>query len=182
MTSANITDTGIRGYLKWLQHDQPGLYKRVAPHIAQLVPQAFSDHEQSLALGALSDDAATGVTTTFDTFDAFSGASAGTDVANAANTGAASPDIASAITNIVTAGLQAYTTQQTTQAQIDAYKQINQAQLQRAISGGTPLAVSSSSLGIPIVTGGTAAAGIGAAGVGIAVLVGLYLLGRKGRA
>lgn len=49
----NIQETGIRGYLKWLKHDQPAIYQIIAPHIVQQVPQAFSDFEQSRAMGSL---------------------------------------------------------------------------------------------------------------------------------
>jgi hypothetical protein len=40
-----ITDTGIRGFLKWFQVEQPGIYKKVAPLIQQKSPEAFSDYE-----------------------------------------------------------------------------------------------------------------------------------------
>ncbi len=53
--TANITDTGIRGYLKWLKQDQPVLYQLVAPQVVEQAPQAFSDFEQSRAMGALMD-------------------------------------------------------------------------------------------------------------------------------
>jgi hypothetical protein len=49
----NIVDTGVRGYLKWLKADQPGIYKAVAAAIVQQAPRAFSDFEQSRAMGAL---------------------------------------------------------------------------------------------------------------------------------
>lgn len=131
----NITDTGIRGYLKWLQHDQPGLYAKVAAKIAQAVPEAFSDHEQSQAQGALMG---------------FGSASdPNSDVSDAANAGAASPSVTSVINNIVTAASQAYMAKQ----QADLYAQINQAQLQRAQLGLGPGAVATSNLGIPYMAG-----------------------------
>ena len=39
-----ITDTGIKGYLKWLQQQQPNIYKKVAATISKQIPQAFSDY------------------------------------------------------------------------------------------------------------------------------------------
>lgn len=182
----DITDTGIRGYLKWLQRDQPEVYRIVAPHIAQRVPGAFSDHEQSLALGALFDTtgaAVPGVTTYFgDTTTDFTGASSGIqpDVATAANTGAASPSIIGDIANLVTQAAQAVKGYQLTQAQINTYNQLNQQQLQRAASAGTPLSISSSSLGIPLLTsaGGTQL-GSGAL-LAVGAVVGLlWFLGRR---
>src|SRR6516162_8074928 len=166
----NITDTGLRGYLRWLQADQPAIYKAVAPQIAQLLPQVFSDYEQSLAQGALfglSDDVTTtdtGTATLFSTTDAFnpSGASAqvaapsassSPDVASVANTGPASPDITQAIANLVGSAAQAYMSVNAQQATIDAYKQINAAQLQRAQTARSPLSVTSGSMNIPVVSG-----------------------------
>lgn len=49
----NIQDTGIRGYLKWLKQDQPAIYQAIAPHIVKQAPEAFSNLEQSRAMGAL---------------------------------------------------------------------------------------------------------------------------------
>ncbi len=131
----NITETGIRGYLKWLQQDQPGLYAKVAAKIAQAVPEAFSDREQSHAQGALMGfgDAA----------------NPNSDVSDAANSGAASPSVTSVINNIVNAASQAYMAKQ----QADLYAQINQAQLQRAQLGLGPSAVATSNMGIPYIAG-----------------------------
>ena len=44
-----ITDTGIKGFLKWFATVQPDLYKKVAPTVAQNVPAAFSDYRQAVA-------------------------------------------------------------------------------------------------------------------------------------
>lgn len=151
----NITDTGLRGYLKWVQQDQPNVYKIVAPMIAQRFPQAFSDHEQSVAFGFLADDAS-GTSTYFGDTPAFdTSASSGStvDVAQAANTGASSPSLVNDIANLVssvTTGLAKY---QLTQAQIQAVNNVNQAQAAHAAAGGTPLQISSSSLNIPFISG-----------------------------
>lgn len=184
-----IQDTGVRGYLKWLQADQPQLYIAVAPIIAQRIPEAFSDHEQSLAQGALmglaQDGADPGLTEFTPDLPAYmiSGASTGStvDVANAANTGAASSGVVGLIQGIVNDVAQA----KLNQAQLDAYKQLNATQAQRISAGLNPLLISSSSLGIPFisgvagqqpVTGGTALLMVG----GILGL--LIFLGRRGRA
>lgn len=49
----NIQETGIRGYLKWLKQDQPAIYKSIAAHIVTQAPDAFSNLEQSRAMGSL---------------------------------------------------------------------------------------------------------------------------------
>lgn len=151
----NITDTGIRGYLKWVQADQPNVYAIVAPMIAQKFPQAFADHEQSVALGYLSDDA-TGTTTYFgdtSTFNTSASSGSAVDVAQAANTGASSPSLTNDIANLVSSVTAAASQYQLTQAQINAINNINQQQAAHAAAGGTPLTVSSTSLGIPIISG-----------------------------
>jgi hypothetical protein len=179
----NIQDTGVRGYLKWLQQDQPGLYTLAAPIIAQEVPDAFSDHEQSMAMGGLmgfADDSAPGVTTYFG--DGSSSASAGTDVASAANSGAASPSIASTISNIVSALGQAYLAK----SQVDTLSQVNQIQLQRAAAGLSPLNTSTLSLGVPQVQLGLTQSTMTGGGIALAALVGLGLVfalsGHRGKA
>lgn len=42
MNAAPITQTGVRGFLLWLQQQQPGIYARVAPKLPALVPEAFT--------------------------------------------------------------------------------------------------------------------------------------------
>jgi len=186
----NIQDTGIRGYLKWLQCDQPGIYARAAPIIAQQVPEAFSDREQSMAMAGLmgfADEAASGVTTFFGDAVAFddsasvptSGETGTTDVASAANSGAASSATISAIGNIVNSVAQYFLNKQ--QAELNA--QVNAPQLQRAGAGLTPGATSSASVGVPQVQ----AAGVAGGTVANVVMVGLvsglllYALMGKGR-
>jgi hypothetical protein len=196
----NIQDTGVRGYLKWLQQDQPGLYTRVAPLIAQRVPEAFTDYEQSMAQGALmgfaqDGGAAPGVTTYFgdstDSFNPSAGASStGTttttttpatpDVASAANSGAASPSIISAITGLVSTAAQVFLGDQ----QLNALMAVNQAQLTRAAAGLPPLATSTGALGVPTIGGisaTTAATTGGTLLLGLAAIVGIgWLLSRHG--
>jgi hypothetical protein len=40
-----VTDTGIRGFLKWFQQVQPGIYKQIAPQLPTKVPTAFGQYE-----------------------------------------------------------------------------------------------------------------------------------------
>lgn len=39
-----ITDTGIRGFLKWFKAVQPGIYQKIAPALPKIAPHAFSDY------------------------------------------------------------------------------------------------------------------------------------------
>ena len=55
---APITDTGVRGFLKWFQRDQPALYKKVAPLLPSAAPGAFSGYRRRLgSLRAIYKDA-----------------------------------------------------------------------------------------------------------------------------
>jgi hypothetical protein len=183
----NIQDTGVRGYLKWLQHDQPGIYKLVAAHIVQQAPEAFSDYEQSRAMGVLmglGDDA--GITTTFDATDVFGNppttvatpaATNAPDVANAANAGSSSPSVTSIISGLVGAAGQIFLAK----SQVDTLNQVNQIQLQRAQMGLAPLNTSSLSLGIPQVNVGLSSGTLTGGGIALAVVAGLGLLFALGR-
>jgi len=174
----SITDTGIRGFLKWLQQDQPGIYARAAPIIAQQVPDAFSDREQSMTMGALmglADDAAPGTTTFFGDSAAFDdsasvptdgSAATTTDVANAANSGAASPSTTSVIGNIVNSVAQYFLTKQ----QADIHAQATQQQLSLAAAGLPPNATSTTSLGVRMTTAGASVGGISGNVVAIGLL------------
>lgn len=163
---SEITDTGVRGYLKWLKLTQPAIYVKVAPVLAAKVPEAFSDREQSNALGALlglGDDAEAGA----------SGAS--TDVADNANTGAASSSITGIIGNLVTAAAGVYYAKN----QLDTLKQINDMQLQRVAAGLRPLEIDPSTFGVPTVNVGVAGTTLAAGGgllIGLGLLVGAFLL------
>lgn len=163
----NIQDTGIRGYLKWLQRDQPGIYKAIAPQVAQYAPEAFSDYEQSQAMGSLMG-LGDGLTTFFGT----SSPDPSTDVASAANSGASSPSITSMISNLVGAVGQVFLAK----TQVDTLKQVNNIQLQRAQQGLSPLDTSSLNLGVPQVNVGLSKGTLTGGGIALAVVGGLGLL------
>lgn len=172
----NIQETGIRGYLKWLKGDQPDVYRTIAPHIAQLAPEAFSNFEQSQAMGALMG----GTTTLFDSIDEWGSPS--TDVALAANDGSSSPSTTSTISNLVGAVAQIYLAKN----QVDTLRQVNDMQLQRAQNGLPPLPTSSLQLGVPTITVAASKSIMTGAGlaVGALVLVGLAVAfsGKRRRA
>lgn len=175
----NIQDTGIRGYLKWLQADQPAIYAAIAPHLAQQVPEAFSDYEQSHAMGALMGLADDGVG--FDTTGWVTETQQGaTDVASAANQGASSPSVTSIINNLVNAASSAVMAK----SQADLLRQLNQPQLQQAQLGLSPLGYSTTTYGIPRIPAPTSStmSGSGIA-IGIAAVIGgLWLMSGRNRA
>ena len=170
-----IYDTGIRGYLKWLKHDQPGLYALAAPKIAALLPQAFSDFEQSKALGYLCGGDTTGAAVgdsyyygdVVETFDP--GVSSGTtpDVSSVANVGTASPTTSNTISNIIAGISQAWLAK----TQADTVTKVNDIQIQRAQAGLPPLDISTLGLNVPQVNVGVAPGTLKAGGLGLAGLL-----------
>jgi hypothetical protein len=179
--SIEVTDTGIRGYLKWLQADQPQLYQYVAQQLPYLAPGAFSDGEQSRAMAGLGDDltfqpsttADSGLTLAVPTLDPNLVAMANqTDTASAANQGTSSPDITSTITSLITGATQGLLAVN----QVDTLKQVNAIQLQRAQAGLPPLNTSSLNLGVPSVNLGLSSGTLQAGGIGLAVVAGLAVL------
>jgi hypothetical protein len=44
-----ITETGIQGFLKWLQRENPTAYQHIAPSLPAMDPRMFSDYNQSMA-------------------------------------------------------------------------------------------------------------------------------------
>ena len=160
-----ITATGIKGFLKWLQREQPAVYVRAAPQIAKLVPQAFSRFgrlgtyrtSRSIVLASerrLQRMGSLGQDTTLQPIDlsATTDMSVPTvDVADAANSGPTSSGTASMIANIVNGISSLYLTKQ----QSDLNSQIVSAQIANAAAGRPPLNVSPGAYGIPAITAGT---------------------------
>lgn len=175
MTTATITDTGIRGFLKWFKQEQPGIYAKVAPKLSTSVPQAFSGyHDGGWKLAGLSrqqinammnkkfnglgDDSSDFIDLSDDLAPvnvtaSLIGAPATVDVAQAANTGSSSSSIASAIGGIIAGASTLYMTQQ----QLATQQQVVQTQLARAAAGLPPLPASLSNLGVPQVAVGLSA-------------------------
>lgn len=154
-----ITDTGLRGFLKWARQEYPAdLYQKLATAVQQRIPQAFSGYLgggwKTLArLNGLADTTAT------------------VDTADAANSTASDPswsDQISQIIGTITAGYLDVKQQQQQQ-------QIVNTQLQQAQNGKTPIPMSLSSAGI---TFGSAGSSVGTAIlVGGAIYLGLKLVG-----
>lgn len=187
-----INDTGIKGFLKWLKSEQPGIYVKAAPIIAQQVPAAFSGYNAGgwsvvgldrmsamQRLGALadtSDDTLMPVDVTAQLI----GTGPTVDVSTAANSGASSSGLASTISSIVGGISALYLTKQ----QANIQQQVVNTQLARAAAGLPPLPASLSNLGVPQVQVGlNASTGSGlmiAAGLGLVAL--LFMMGGRKRA
>jgi hypothetical protein len=159
--AVSITDTGLRGFLKWARDEYPPkIYQVIASQIQQLIPQGFSGYMlggwRTLArLNGLGDSASPTV-----------------DTAEAANSTPTSPSWGDMISQIIGTATGAYlnVAQQQNQAAII------QAQLQAAQNGKAPLPISLSSSGITF-----GQAGVSAVGVIIAVTLGYLLFGTSGR-
>ena len=191
-----ITDTGIRGFLKWLKTVQPGIYAKVAPQLATKTPAAFSDyhaggwriaglsHSQAVArLNGLGDTTnSLGISSpTIDSmaFDPNSvSAPAPVDVSTAANSGSGSTSTTDLIGSIIQGVSSLYLTKQ----QANIQQQVVNTQLQRAALGLPPLPTSLTNLGVPQVSVGLSTGTGGAlaiAGVGIAGLILFSMLGKR---
>jgi hypothetical protein len=153
-----ISDTGMRGFLKWLQREYPpALYQQIANAIQQNIPQVFSGYmlggwRKFARLNGLAD----GTTGTVDTSDA-------------ANSTPADVSWANPISQIIGTITGAYLNV----AQQQNQNAIIQTQLQQAQAGGRPLNVSLGSSGITF--GSTTALSAG----GLLLIGGLGLLALK---
>lgn len=169
-----INDTGVRGFLKWFQQAQPGLYARVASQVSDRAPGAFDDyHAGNWKIAGLGQSAALQQLS----FDPGLISIPNVDVSDAADAGAKSSSITDTIANIV----KGVSTLYLTKKQADIQQQVVNTQLQRAAAGLPPLPTSLQNLGVPQVSVGLSA-GTGtmlAVGGGLALL--LILFSRRGR-
>jgi hypothetical protein len=176
-----ITDTGVKGFLKWLQQFQPGVYAQIAPELPRKAPQLFSDFEAAggtlgayqRGLSGLGDDSL------LQPIDV-SGASDATaipsvDVADAANSGTADSSSTDWLSSLISGVSQAYMTVSQQQQQ----QQIVSAQLQRAQAGLPPLTITPTQAGVPQIGVGLSSSKtlLIAGGLGLVGL--LFLMGRR---
>lgn len=207
MTQANITDTGLRGYFKWLLQDQPGLAVQVIGRVAQQVPAAFSDYDQGKALGrlrGLADDSSDLLDTdlfdgTDTSFDATSGTGfasgildtsvplttlvpIASSIASTANASSISPSTTSAISSILNSTLASLGVPSSTAASIN---QLSTQQLQNAQAGLPPTNLSSAASGVPQAVSNIASSLGGTTGIliigGVLLLAGLLLSSGGGK-
>lgn len=171
-----INDTGVRGFLKWLQVVQPGLYAKAAPEIAKHATGAFDDyHAGNWKIAGL------GQTDALQMLSVNPGliSAPNVDVSDAADNGAKSSSLTNTISNIVNGISTLYMTKK----QADIQQQVVNTQLQRAAMGLPPLPTSLSNLGVPQVSvglsGGTGTA-LAIAGVGIAGIILFSMMSGRG--
>jgi len=154
-SAPKITDTGMRGFLKWAKREYPAnIYQQIAGQIQQKFPQAFSSYmlggwRKFAKLGGLGD--------------------ATVDTSDAANSTASDINWGADISQIIGTATGAYLNVSQQQNQ----NAIVQAQLQQAAAGKAPLNVSLGSSGI---TFGTTA---GLTAGGLLLIGGLGLLALK---
>lgn len=173
----DINDTGTRGFLKWLQADQPGIYARIAPNLPRLAPQLFSDFEAGGAAAGAHRRAAGMGDVTLQPIDVTATGTVPTvDVADAANSTATDGGTASWLSSLINGVSSAYMT--VTQANTN--QQIVNAQLQRAAQGLPPLSISSGAAGVPTITAGASSSSLLIWG-GLALLAGVAFLASRRR-
>jgi hypothetical protein len=161
MTAQAISATGLKGFLQWLQQDQPGIYAATASKIAKAVPKGFSGFNGSaktaarLAVGrrsmrlrgygglgccaiqSVGTCAATGSTPNFCI-----------DTSCAANSGATCASSLTGVANIISSVAGAALSA----SEANTYNNLVQTQLARASTGLSPLQLSSTTAGVPTVT------------------------------
>jgi hypothetical protein len=171
-TLPNIQDTGARGFLKWLQADQPGLYMKVLPVLRTTVPQLWSDAMQTRVmtnLGRMSylgqdddDDDDSGedfesdieanVGPTLETPSISpedltslesSAENVNIDTASNANTGAVDPGTATSVGNVISSALSSVSNSSLAKT----IASVVDGQLQNASAGLPPSSASTSGLG-----------------------------------
>jgi hypothetical protein len=201
MTPAAVKATGLKGFMQWLQQDQPGVYAAVAAKIAKAVPTGFSGFNgsvlmsrrlamgrRSMALrgyGRLGDCSGISSVGTCAAMaipnlcldPASCLVTPGIETSCAANSGATSSVDLTGVANIINSVAGAALTAQ----QNAAYNNLLQTQLSRASTGLTPLVLSSRAAGIPTIgglTSGSSSSLLLLAGGGVL----LYLLFGRRRA
>lgn len=163
---AGTNATGLQGFLIWLRQFQPVIYQHVVASLAAKYPQDFPHAPAAAngaALGALGSSVIDPLS--FNFANTLPSVSSIDSTASSASTGSPSGGLASDISSIVNSLSSAYLGY--TQAQNNSA--IINAQLTRAQEGLSPLAITNTSSGIPMIStsssswvwivGGLAAAG-----------------------
>jgi hypothetical protein len=162
MTVQAIGATGLKGFLQWLQQDQPAIYSATASKIAKAVPKGFSGFNGSaktsarLAVGrrsmrlrgygALGCCAIQSIGTCAATCSTPNFCINTSCAANSGATCASSlSGVASIIGSVASAALTA--------SEASTYNDLVQTQLNRASTGLSPLQLSSTTAGVPVVSG-----------------------------
>jgi hypothetical protein len=166
MTAA-ISSTGMRGFLQWLQQDQPAIYAATAAKISKAAPKGFSGFNGSVvqnmrlaqgkrsmrlrgySLSGCCGSMGCGVSLSTVQPACAIAPNVCIDTACAANSGTTCASTLTGVANIITAASSAVLSAQ----QQSAYDSLVSTQLQRAQSGLTPLSLSSTAAGVPVVSG-----------------------------
>lgn len=145
MPTATISDTGMRGFLKWARQEYPApIYQKIAQGIQTRIPRAFDGY----MLGGWRQTAQrTGLA------DA---STATVDTADAANSTPGSPAWGDLISQIIGTATGAYLDVQQQQQQ----QKVIDAQLQNMQNGKPPAPISLSQAGITFGSAGTAVSGV----------------------
>jgi hypothetical protein len=159
MTQQAITDTGLKGFLLWLKADQPGVYAATASKIAKAAPRGFSGFNgsvkmsrrlavanRSMRLRGLGDCCGL---TSVGICSALMSPNICIETSCAANSGSTCSADLTGIANII----NSVTGAALTAAQQAQYNSMINSQLARAQTGLPPLTLSSSSSGIPLLSG-----------------------------
>jgi hypothetical protein len=184
-----ISSTGLQGFMKWLQQDQPAIYAATAAKIAKAAPKGFSGFNGSLVqnmrlaqgrrsmrlrgytLGGCCGSMGCSVSlSTVQAACAITPVVGCIDTSCAANTGTTCASTLTGVANIITAASSAVLSAQ----QQSAYDSLVSTQLSRAQSGLTPLGLSSTAAGVPVVSGSSL--GVSTTSGGTLLLIGAALL------
>jgi hypothetical protein len=180
-----INETGMRGFLKWLQRENPPAYQHIAPSLPAVDPRMFSDYNQSKAqivrgragaaslvaraarmgalgqaeysgqLPVLAESDLTPINVAVDDSTLTTAIPTNVDTTDAANQGSGT---STASTDWITSAIAGITSLWMTKAQVQTNQAITSLQLQRAQAGLSPLNIGLGANGIPIM-GGSALGG-----------------------
>jgi hypothetical protein len=172
-----VTETGIQGFLKWLQRENPQAYQHIAPALPAMDPRMFSDYNQSRAqivrgragvaslaaragrMGALgqaeyssqiptlSESDLTPVNVSADDSTLTMAIPTNVDTTDAANQGSGT---STASTDWISSAIHGITSLWLTKSQLQTSQAITNLQLQRAQAGYAPLNIGLGANGIPV--------------------------------
>jgi hypothetical protein len=201
-----VTETGIQGFLKWLQRENPTAYQQIAPALPAVDPRMFSDYSQSRAqivrgragvaslaaragrMGALgqaeystqiptlSESDLTPINVSVDDSTLTTAVPTNVDTTDAANQGSGT---STASTDWISSAIHGITSLWLTKSQLQTSQAITNLQLQRAQSGLSPLNIGLGANGIPMISGSALGGGSTLLLLGGGLLV-LFMLMRGG--
>lgn len=162
MTVQAIGTTGLKGFLQWLQQDQPAIYAATASKIAKAVPKGFSGFNGSaktsrrLAVGRRSMQlrgygalGCCGIQSVGTCAATCGMSSINFCTSCAANSGATCSASLTGVANIISSVANAALSA----SEASTYNNLVQTQLNRASTGLSPLQLSSTTAGVPILSG-----------------------------